>query len=130
MEDRQLKAIDAHINSIAKIYDLEPFVIQKPKRIKARKIMTRFFQGISATLLAIAVGFAGVKCVEENIAQGKFDDAHFRAYTSCTNCDSGGWKSFENGTILLGHIRTCGNCSIIGKLNKKNTLIPIKQKGE
>ncbi len=123
MENKQLIAIDARINYIARVFDLEPFVAQKSKRPKKRKIMTRFLQGIGATLLVIVMGYAV-------IIEVKFNKIHFKAYTSCANCNDRGRHSFKNGIVLFGHKFNCTNCGVMGKMNSTNTLIPIEPKDE
>ncbi len=100
--------------------------------------MHNFLSGIGITVLAIVLCFGCFKLFESSQRQEAFEDTHFRALITCANCNPAGttsilgenWKSFESGTILLGHTYTCGDCDIVGKLNEKNTLVPIKQKGE
>ena len=123
MEDKQIKAIDAYINHTARVYGLEPFVAQKSER----KMMTRFLQGIGATLLVIVIGYVTIKAV---IVKVKFDKIHFSAYTSCANCNDRRHNSFKNGIVLFGHKFNCTNCGVMGKMNSTSTLIPMRQKGE
>lgn len=127
MKDKQLKAIDARINYVAKIFDLEPFVVKRPSRFNVRKIMTRFLQGIGATLLTIVIGYLGIVAVQYMIAQTQLHETHFEAYTGCANCNKRGWHYFEKGTIILSNNFNCNNCGIRGKMSGTNTLIPIRQ---
>ena len=95
---------------------LDSFFIENPFRYKVRKIMTRFLQGIGATLLAIVIGFGGVKGVGKLIDYGKFEMNHYITRRICWNCDKYVWCSIEKGTKAAGTEHRCSICGMTIKI--------------
>ena len=109
-------------NKQSKINNLDSFFIENPFRYKVRKIMTRFLQGIGATVLSIiivSVLISGISKSAEHIrARNAFEDTHFNVYVECTNCGRGQHPDFEKGKTVQDSTYECLDCGMVGKLNR------------
>ncbi len=128
MEDKQIKAIDAYINHTARVFDLEPFVVQKRRHLKERKIMLKFAYGVGATLFVIALIF-GADFVQKDFArqalinayQAKIDATRYYFRADCHNCNSCKRYHLNKGTVAIGAQLSCSRCGVEGIIKRRIT---------
>ena len=128
MEDRQIKAIDAYINHTARVFGLEPFVVQKRRHLKERKIMLKFAYGVGATLFVIALIF-GADFVQKDFArqaeidtqQAKIDATRYYFQADCHNCSHCDRYHINKGIIVIGTQLSCLACGVEGVIKRRIT---------